>query len=566
MAIASTSDRTSYDEVPYDSFPFAQSHPNRLATIAKLFGMQPAPLATCRVLELGCAAGGNLIPLAATMPQAHFKGVDASQRQIAQGSQTIEQLALANIELLHLDILDFDKDTSHTALRHGIDGELLFDYIICHGVYSWVPDSVQSKILDICSQYLSPQGVAYISYNTNPGWRMRGMIRDLMSYRADFFETPDTKTQEARALLDFLAAAVPQDNNPYGMLLNSELQMLRTKADHYLFHEHLEEHNEPVYFHQFIGRAAAQKLQYLGEAEYSMMAAGNFSPNVAAMVRRLASSGADDRDSGGKPRVSADARRTAEVDPIQLEQYMDFVRNRMFRQTLLCRADVALDRNGSPECLLDMHIASPAKPDQACEDLHSPQPVVFRRPGSSLTTAEPLVKAAMISLREAWPASVSFDDLLTLAIEKLAPGPVLLGADRYRQEAMRIAHPLLNCYGTGHVDVFVEQFPFSVELGEYPEASPLARHQAIHSNSVTTLAHSTTQLNDLERRLLPLVDGQHNQAMLVSALRADVEDKRLVLRDKGGPVTSDERATEILNDMVAKQLHTMAMRCLLLRN
>ncbi len=561
MTSTPPSDPTSYDEVPYDSFPFAQSHPNRLATIAKLFRMQPAPLATCRVLELGCAAGGNLIPLAATMPQAHFIGVDASQRQIEQGLNTIRELDLNNIDLLHLDIIAFDEDESLHSIA---DGELQFDYIICHGVYSWVPDLVQSKILEICNKYLSPQGIAYISYNTNPGWRMRGMIRDLMSYRADFFDTPSAKTQEARALLDFLAAAVPQDNNPYGMLLNSELEMLRTKADHYLFHEHLEEFNEPVYFHQFIDRAGTHKLKYLGEADFSMMAAGNFPPNVAAMVRRLAGNSTSESDQTGKPRVSADARQSDEVDPIQLEQYMDFVRNRMFRQTLLCREDAAIDRNGSPERLLDMYVASSAKPDVPIENFATPESVTFRRPGSSLTTSEPLVKAAMVTLLEAWPACISFDDLLTCAIERLAPGPVLLGTDRYRQEAMRIAQPLLSCYSTGHVDLYCEQHPFSTKVDQYPVASSLARWQASRSNTVTTLAHSTTQLNDLERRLLPLLDGNCDRAALVDALRADVQENRLVLRDQNGPVVSEDRATEILRDMVERQLQAMANRCLLL--
>ena len=70
--------RTSYDEVPYESFPFPQTHPDHLATLGRLFAIQPPPLERCRVLELGCASGGNLIPMAVAMPQAEFFGVDLS--------------------------------------------------------------------------------------------------------------------------------------------------------------------------------------------------------------------------------------------------------------------------------------------------------------------------------------------------------------------------------------------------------------------------------------------------------------------------------------------------------
>ena len=90
-----------YDDVPYDSRPFPQSHPARSAAIAKLFGLTPPVLKNGRVLELGCAAGGNLIPMAAMFPDAQFLGVDLSVVQIEQGRERITELGLTNIELRH---------------------------------------------------------------------------------------------------------------------------------------------------------------------------------------------------------------------------------------------------------------------------------------------------------------------------------------------------------------------------------------------------------------------------------------------------------------------------------
>src|SRR6185436_9013135 len=118
---------TPYDELPYPGSAFAQTHPDRLATIATLFGMAPAPVERCRVLELGCGDGGNLIPMAYTLPGSEFLGIDAGGRGIAIGQDRAVAVGLTNLRLQHLDMLD-------TAIQLG-----KFDYIVSHGVYSWVP-------------------------------------------------------------------------------------------------------------------------------------------------------------------------------------------------------------------------------------------------------------------------------------------------------------------------------------------------------------------------------------------------------------------------------------------
>ena len=143
-----------YDQVPYDKKSFSQTHVDNLATTATLFGMQPARPECCRVLELGCAAGANLIPMAFYLPESQFMGVDYSKVQIDDGQKVLQSLRLANIELKQLNILEIDKTLGQ------------FDYIICHGIFSWVADEIQEKIFSICSQNLAPQGVAYVSYKS----------------------------------------------------------------------------------------------------------------------------------------------------------------------------------------------------------------------------------------------------------------------------------------------------------------------------------------------------------------------------------------------------------------
>ena len=94
----------SYDTVPYTSLPYSGTHPDRLCTIGRLFGMQPAHPTSCRVLELGCASGGNLLPMAEMLPNSEFVGIDLSQRQIEEGRENIEELGIGNLRLLHADI------------------------------------------------------------------------------------------------------------------------------------------------------------------------------------------------------------------------------------------------------------------------------------------------------------------------------------------------------------------------------------------------------------------------------------------------------------------------------
>ncbi|MFN2536517.1 MAG: methyltransferase domain-containing protein, partial [Mycobacteriales bacterium] len=149
---------STYDDVPYGVATHAATHPGRLAAIATLFGAGPPAVESARVLELGCALGGNIIPMAVAYPGSSYLGIDLSGRQIADGQRTVAQLGLTNIELRHASITDVDDS----------DGQ--FDYVICHGVYSWVPPEVQDKILDICARNLAAGGVAVVSYNTYPGW------------------------------------------------------------------------------------------------------------------------------------------------------------------------------------------------------------------------------------------------------------------------------------------------------------------------------------------------------------------------------------------------------------
>ena len=161
---------TVYDEVLYPNLPFAQTHPDRLATLAILFGMDPAPINRCRVLELGCGDGENLIPMAIENPESQFVGLDAAAVAVRAGNQEVTALGLTNIRLEHMDIMDAGPKLG------------TFDYAISHGFYSWVPEPVRDKLLALAKAVLAPHGVAFVSYNALPGGRIRQMFRDMMLF------------------------------------------------------------------------------------------------------------------------------------------------------------------------------------------------------------------------------------------------------------------------------------------------------------------------------------------------------------------------------------------------
>ncbi len=522
--------RTSYDLIPYPSYSFPQTHPDRLAVIATLLGLQPPPVEHCRVLELGCAAGSNLIPMAEELPQSTFVGIDLSRTQIDEGRKAIAELALANIDLRHQSILDFEP------------GSEMFDYILCHGVYSWVPSDVQEHILAIARHSLQPNGVAYVSFNTLPGWHMRGMIRDMMLYHGRRFADPREQIAQARSLLDFLVSSVDTQQNPYGQFLRSELESLRQSPDAYLFHDHLEENNTPIYFHQFIERAAVHELRYLADVELSAMHLPNFPEKVGQVLQRVCN------------------------DLIQLEQYLDFLRNRTFRQTLLCHARHSPNYRLNPGILDRFYIGSPLQPVSSRPNLHSSIREDFRRPsGSFAFSNSPIAKAALVLLGEAWPRFLSFEELCSQARAKL--GDVATpNAAIHAEDKQQVGQTLLKFYAMAGdmVELRLRPLQVSTQPGPKPLARALARWQARTGRSATNLKHASVNLDEFGRQVLLRLDGQRTRQETVRELVGLVVGGQLIAQQDGKRITEPRQIEEMMVQFLDRQIDHFARQSLLL--
>lgn len=511
----------SYDRIPYRSLALPQTHPDRLASIARVFRLTPPDVASCRVLELGCASGGNLVPMACALPGSEFVGIDTSRQQVADGQAAIRALGLRNLRVEQASILDVDDSWGQ------------FDYIICHGVFSWVDPPVQDHILRVASANLSASGVAFISYNTYPGWHMREMVRNMMRYHAAQFAEPQEQIAQARAVLSFVASASP-DTGPYAQYLTSEAERASRAPDSYLFHEHLERTNLPLYFHQFIDRAGSAGLQYLSEAVLSEMLTGHFPPPVAATLERISG------------------------DLLHLEQYMDFLRNRQFRQTLLVHESQTPVRALHPDALRGLWLSSPVAVDGGEIDLRPGTTVHFSRGSQRATLTKAASKAAFAILIDAWPRAIEVDVLCDLAIETAGAHQ-----DEPPDEARHgMLEDLFGAMMYGLADLHTVPAACTDAPGETPRALPCAAFEAQSGALVTNAYHHVHDLEPLALAILRLADGQHTRGRMAEALMRDFDAGSLEL---GGGETSltdrtivrtliEQRLEEVLQDLTHRAL------------
>ena len=472
---------TVYNEVRYPSAVYAQTHPDRLAMMATLFGMTPAPVERCRVLELGCGDGWNLITMAYGLPGSEFTGIDLASQPVVRGNALVAQLGLRNVSLRAMDVADA-ADL----------GE--FDYIIAHGLYSWVPPPVREKVMALCERNLSANGVAYVSYNAYPGNHARDMVRGMMRYHTAHFAEPRQKIRQARGLVKFLAES-KEPRELYHQVLGQELERLEKYADPALFHDDLSSINQPFYFHEFMADASPHGLQFLAEADMPDNRREHHSPQVQAVL-----AGLDPADIVGR------------------QQYLDFVKCRAFRQTLLCRRGVDLDRDVPPERACGMRVAGEIRAASASgsADLHSRATEIFCGPkNAEVESDHPLVKTAFAKLGARWPACLHFRELLAHAMAELGRS----GAEETARDTANLAAALVQAHEVGFIEFRMHPAPFVTEPGERPRASALAQLQLSHGDRVTTMLHRVAHIQDpLGRELLRLMDGTRDRAALKAGL------------------------------------------------
>jgi len=440
--------------------------------IGRLFGLDPAPAAGCRVLELGCGDGANVLSMAQTLPGASFVGVDAAAAAVGRGAELAAAAGLANVELRVAQLEALPEDL----------GE--FDYIVSHGVYSWVSPRARGALLECARERLRGEGIAYVSYNAYPGCHLRDMTREILRYHVREVADPQERLHRAQQLMQTIV--VIEEPSVYARALREQMERMLSYSDGLLFHDDLAEISTPFYFHEFVEHAAAHGLQFLSEAELS------------------------DSRMEGVPASAGELFASVADDPLAREQYMDFFKNRTFRRTLLCREQVRVRRALADAQLEGFAISSAAKPSE--EDREGDVETFVTPEGHSVATSQPLVLAALRALAEAWPGALEFPELLERSLSA-TDTPLELAAASLRRV-------LLEAYVARVVDLHATPPPVSARAGERPCASPLARAQcAAGLPAVSSLLHVNAQLEgDLEPRLLALLDGTRDGEALAREL------------------------------------------------
>jgi len=440
---------TAYDLVPYVNRPYAQTHPSRLFVLGKLAGLDPPPVQTCRVLEMGASEGVNLIGMAVALPSAHFFGFDLAHTPVERGRRVIADLRLTNIRLDQMDLLEYGVSSGK------------FDYIIAHGVYAWTPPVVRDRMLGLIHDLLTPQGIAFVSYNVKPAGYLHKMVREMMLFATRGVDDPRQKLARTREWLRVIAAGKH-------IATATRAKELLERTDSALLHDDLAEGYEPVYFHEFAEHASSHGLEYLGDANPL-----DQSPRDVTQEEREA------------------ILRNAAGDRIAEQQLLDFVRMRKFRQSVLCHQGIPVSTAWDAARAEGLFATSLAR-EEVSGAFVSPA-------GARMTTPHPAPIAYLRRLIEAAPQAeiVSAEDA-PLATQLFGAGLIELHA----------------CEG---IAVRAGEKPAASPWARYQ----VARGDA----HVTTLWHRPVEIvGEPMRRLFELLDGTADRISLAQAMQCSAAD------------------------------------------
>ena len=515
-----------YDRQVYTSNAFWYAAPGHLRAAAHLYGLEAPPLQRTRVLELGCAGGGNLLPFALAHPEARVIGVDLSSVQVAHGQRMIDALGLENLQLRAMSLTDITPDFGQ------------FDYIIAHGVFSWVPHEVREAMMRILRDNLAPGGIGYISYNTYPGWKAGDIVRDAMLLHSHSVTRDEDRLPAAKAMLSLLSEGVAP-GNPLAPSLRAAVNQLRRQSDYYIAHEYLETFNNPCYLLEFVNLADQFSLAHVGDAESQVELGETYGPQVR-LNHSLVALG-----------QSREMR----------QQYLDFAVGRNFRKSLLVHQARADGLPPAPETtrLADLRWAGffseTESPAQAAPGVR-----FFRNHrGQPLHSNEAAVLALIPELSRRWPASAAAEELFEAA------RPALPGDDQTAHKALQGA--LQTLFRLNMLRYTLDPSPYDADVAgakdetDTPRLIPgfqvvfEARHDPGFGVGTFNLWHETVnlQLKEAEAWLLPRIDGRHSRKQLATQLR-DALGQGTVPDNDGrslkGQRNLDQKATTLVKNLL----------------
>ncbi len=464
--------KEAYEGFRYESRPCPTSTPVRLATMAKLMGLEAPDPSTARVLEVACGDGGNLVPMAAASPSARFVGIDIATGAVAEARAMAADLALGNIAFHAADLRDLPGDIGR------------FDYVVAHGFYSWVPAEVREAMFATLRSRLEPDGIAFVSHNVMPGCALRGVAWSLLRPHVAGIDDPARRIAEARSMARLMADAMAQLPGA-ARALAEEFREIAARADFALLHDDLAVVNHPVHLREIVAEAGSHGLAWLADADLYRHPAPAYGGAMNAWL--------------------------AGVDRLTREHVVDHLRLRRYRESLFVHRERGTPTPPAPERLAPMHVA--ASNDSA--ERHASLP---RAPAASDRTPAAAQRMLIDRLVDLHPATVPVSEAVSWIIARSDPGSLLAAP----ASALLM---LLNACHAGAIVPFARPVRILRTAGAKPRAFAPARWQASRHAFVVNLRHEGVDFSDpVQRRLLPLVDGTRTRAELASELAAWVPD------------------------------------------
>lgn len=505
-----------YDEIPYHGYPFEYNRPENLRSVGSLFGVNAPNLETARVLELGCSDGGNLFRFAETFPKSYTLGVDLSKVEIDHGQKVLDQLKLKNVELKAMSITDLDESYGK------------FDYIICHGVFSWVPDFVKDGILEVSKKLLNKNGLAFISYNTLPGWNMINSVREIMMYHSTNFENVQDKITQSRAALNFIQESLDGQNTPHAEFMQASAKNMASKEDYYIRHEYLADENKAFYFNEFIEKARANDLEYIGDTDVQRMYVGNM------------------------PKKAIEKLGTIN-DIVRTEQYMDFINNTQFRCTILSHKDTKISRNISKETVQKFNYFCNIRPLDEKINIEDNSKATFyidNNKDRTLDSSAPEMKAILTSLSQNIGNPLSVDEIIAEAI-KLAP--------KTSKEVIKenILGNFANLIFSGVIKYIADKPTSLYKISDKPKISKLAmlQIQTPKHNGMYWITNSMNQIVGFQSHQIGIVQALNGKNTIDQLKKITLDDLKSnkISANEGDQKITDEKKLKIVADALVNQ-------------
>ncbi len=468
--------KTPYDAVSYRSATVPLASPIHLQLCAHWQNAAQSTLHSFHLAELGCGDGANILALAFYHPESTFLGIDNSTAQLNSARNAAESLGLTNIKFLHADVRHLNPTTLPPS-----------DYIVAHGLYSWVPDDARDAILDFCRGNLTPSGLAYISYNAQPGWATRRLVREtLLRARSVREAAIEDKAQKAIEVATQLLQDMPTSNYASAVLLSEELERVRLGKPFYVFHEYLAEVNDGFWLGEFVDRARRHGLAYVTDAQFC-------------------------RWEGRVPEELKAALAKRNLDRIEQEETADLLCHRYFRASILCRADAPRVSTPHRELLEQVHLATSLHAKADPFNLIDEVVELFDGTGGAeITLNASITKAAIVLLAAQWPRGMRLEELHRRATEFLAKQ----GCDAPAATRSQLSDDLITLFEAGQVDLRLREPAYDTRVPDYPKAHALARFEAGHRDALTTPYHLPLPLDPQALTFVRTLDGSRSQPEL----------------------------------------------------